>query len=116
LIDLDSAFRRFRSLHNRKSKLSRVTIYSDNIIRMWSIRLVLLDILRVIVCVGNLLLRGRSRYEGLLESEPFNYFLLVLYNVLSWLIVVLPLSGGWDSRPDGLLFFPALFVINVARS
>jgi protein-S-isoprenylcysteine O-methyltransferase Ste14 len=71
---------------------------------MWAIRFILLGVLVTMVCISRYLLKRRSRYEGLLENGPFNYFLVAAYNVLSWLIVVLPPAGGWDSRPDWIQY------------
>ena len=29
---------------------------------------------------------------------------MIVYNVLSWLIMVLPPAGGWDCRPDWMQY------------
>ncbi|MHC4691208.1 MAG: S41 family peptidase [Planctomycetota bacterium] len=67
---------------------------------MWAIRFILLCVLVTIVCAGPVLLRQRSRYKRILENGPLNYFLVAVCNVLFWLIMVLPPTGGWDSRPE----------------
>ena len=67
---------------------------------MWAIRFILLGVLVTMVYVMRGLLRERSRYERILENGPLNYILVAVGNVLFWLVVVLPPSGGWDSRPE----------------
>jgi len=67
---------------------------------MWTIRFIMIGMLGAMVCVCWHLLKHRSRYEGLLENKFFNIMLVIVYNCLSYLIVVLPPAGGWNSRPD----------------
>jgi len=69
---------------------------------MWSIRFILIGALAIMVCGGWHFLRYRSRYEGLLESRIFNIAFVIVYNCLSYLIVVLPPAGGYSARPDWL--------------
>ena len=74
---------------------------------MWAIRFILLGVLGAMVWVAWVMLRRRSQYARLLEGGPFNYAFVAVYNVLSWLIMVLPPAGGWDSRPDWMQY-PAI--------
>jgi protein-S-isoprenylcysteine O-methyltransferase Ste14 len=67
---------------------------------MWAIRFILLGVLVAMVYITRNLFRERSRYERILENGPLNYILVAVGNVLFWLIMVLPPTGGWDSRPD----------------
>jgi len=67
---------------------------------MWTIRFIMIGVLGAMVCVCWHLLKHRNRYEGLLENKFFNIMLVIVYNCLSYLIVVLPPAGGWNSRPD----------------
>jgi protein-S-isoprenylcysteine O-methyltransferase Ste14 len=61
---------------------------------MWIVRFALVGSLFVFVLVGRHVLRHRTRYQRCLESGPFNYLLVIAYQLLCYLAVGLP------SEPD----------------
>jgi protein-S-isoprenylcysteine O-methyltransferase Ste14 len=76
---------------------------------MWIVRFALLGLLAVYVGVSGHLLKHRDRYGWLLENGFANLVLVILYNLLCYLIVVLP--------PDrSTLLPPAFFLHPTARS
>lgn len=66
---------------------------------MWIVRLILLGVLGLLVWLDSFLLRRRGQYSGLVENRIFNIGVVVAHLAVSYLVVVLPPSGGWHARP-----------------
>jgi protein-S-isoprenylcysteine O-methyltransferase Ste14 len=61
---------------------------------MWITRFSLLAVLAALVGFFSYLMRDRKRYERILENRTVNLLLVTAYNLLCYLIVVLPPAGN----------------------
>ncbi|UCG55930.1 MAG: isoprenylcysteine carboxylmethyltransferase family protein [Phycisphaerales bacterium] len=66
---------------------------------MWIVRFILLGVLGVLVWLDSFLLRRRRQYSGLVENRIFNVGIVITHLAASYLVVILPPSGGWAARP-----------------
>ena len=70
----------------------------------WIIRLALIAVLGAMVVVGSYLLRNRKQYQRLLNSWFFNVLLVLIYQLFSYLIVILPSAESNINVRNFLMF------------